>query len=88
MQFREVILLFISKTKNPTVFLNSKTLILALEANNGPTTHLLWHYFSHFWSDERFSESYTPLDSVALEEAKRGEHLWKELPVRRWLRKL
>jgi len=39
-QFREVILLFISKTKNPTVFLNSKTLILALEANNGPTTHL------------------------------------------------
>ena len=49
---------------------------------------VLLHCFFHFWSAEHFSESYTPLDGVALEEAKRGEHLWKELPVRRWLRKL
>ena len=54
-----------------------------------PLSHLLLHCFFHFWSAEHFSESYTPLDGVALEEeAKRGEHLWKELPVRRWLRKL
>ena len=64
-------------------------MILALGANNGATTQTFAiALFFHFWSAEHFSESYTPLDGVALEEAKRGEHLWKELPVRRWLRKL
>ena len=41
--------------------------------------------FFHFCCIVHFSESYSPLDGVALEEAKstysRGEHLWKELPV-------